>query len=146
MTHISLKEVSQLLLNRVLFALPENTSGFTSVSPVCSAAIGYRQTVNYLLQDNYQFENIEQFMAYLKSFTTATRNYAKHQLHWYRNQNSFLWLHPRGISQDYTEEVTKELDYWMHVPREEYEDMLTRQVICFLDHSNSRQDQRDETV
>jgi tRNA A37 N6-isopentenylltransferase MiaA len=112
-----------------LFALPDNTSGFTSVSPVCSAAIGYRQTVNYLLQDNYQFENIEQFMAYLKSFTTSTRNYAKHQLHWYRNQNSFLWLHPRGMSNDNMEEVTKELNHWMQVPREEYQDMLSQQVI-----------------
>jgi hypothetical protein len=138
--------VCKLLLDGLLFALPKNTSGFTSVSPSCSAAIGYRQTVNYLLQDNYLFDSTSQFKAFLRcglfapshesfawrSFTTATRNYAKLQLHWYHSQCSFLWLHPRrppGGHSDGNDGVTKELVHWMNVPREEYEEMIRQQVI-----------------
>lgn len=56
----------ELLLNKQIFYLPENTSGYTDVSPVISASIGYRQTINYLLQDDYQMNNSKQFSNYLR--------------------------------------------------------------------------------
>lgn len=67
-------------------------------------------------------------------FSTATRNYAKKQLHWYRNQESFLWLHPRRKpnSQQSNDRiinsVVKELHHWITSPREEYINMLNYQV------------------
>lgn len=132
-----MEEVCELLLNKQLFYLPENTSGYKNVCPVVSASIGYRQTVNYLLQDDYQYNNIIQFSKYLREFTTATRNYAKKQFHWYRNQNSFLWLHPRknhnfnhqeNNNDKLVDSIVDELYHWITVPKEEYLSILNQQV------------------
>ena len=86
-----LEEVSNLLLS----------SGLRVAAAAPSRAIGYRQTISYLVsramwwQEN-EGENsevaTEAFRAYLHGFMSATRGYAKQQLAWFRKEPHFEWV------------------------------------------------------
>ena len=143
-----LEEVTELYLQRHIAQLPRHTSGYaatkkeeTSVaSPTASAAIGYRQTLNYLCRPNYKDRDAKALVEYIECFATATRNYAKRQLHWYRKDANFLWIHdvPRANSGMLTTKkqpctasrrMAEELSYWAYeVTKEQYSNNLTAQV------------------
>eukprot|EP00605_Chrysophyceae_sp_TOSAG23-4_P002924 GSChrysophyteH1.ASY1.ANO1.3219.1 assembled CDS len=79
-----IQETASLLENGIL--TPETPS---------SKAIGYRQTIELLRQissHEHGDDGRRAFDTYLANFCTATRNYAKRQLHWYRKDSDFLWL------------------------------------------------------
>jgi len=116
-----LREVAALVLDR---RLAPNT--------VAAKAIGYRQTLEYLALSRAQ-RNSRAFREYLTSFTTATRNYAKRQLHWYRKDTSFLWMQIQRRRQDPAEDephrrVLRELCHWKDIGRYEYTRMVKHQV------------------
>ena len=101
MLHMGLvQEVAELVKSETL-------TPATSVSK----AIGYRQTIDYMakriaMQEQQRVHGTElglevdlkTFGEYIEGFATATRNYAKRQLHWYRQDKEFLWLQiNRGV-------------------------------------------------
>lgn len=66
-------------------------------------AIGYRQTISYLARralthcdaagdDVESYDATKSFRAYLDDFQTATRNYARQQIAWFRKEPSFHWV------------------------------------------------------
>ncbi|KAL4204633.1 hypothetical protein AMTRI_Chr01g132970 [Amborella trichopoda] len=57
-------------------------------------AIGYRQSMEYLLncrQDGGR-SSAGEFMAFLSDFQKASRNFAKRQMTWFRNEHIYQWL------------------------------------------------------
>lgn len=92
-----LKEVAQLLISRVV----STADG----SP--ARAIGYRQTIIYLLSraGTYATETaesateagdassaLESFRMYVDEFQQATRGYAKQQIQWFRKEPGYIWV------------------------------------------------------
>lgn len=76
-------------------------SGGLKVAPQApSRAIGYRQTIAYLVERalvSIGIEGIdkgrkEAFRDYLNQFMSATRGYAKQQMAWYRKDRRFRWV------------------------------------------------------
>eukprot|EP00262_Sarcandra_glabra_P007235 TRINITY_DN19913_c0_g1_i1.p1 TRINITY_DN19913_c0_g1~~TRINITY_DN19913_c0_g1_i1.p1 ORF type:complete len:150 (-),score=14.66 TRINITY_DN19913_c0_g1_i1:282-731(-) len=57
-------------------------------------AIGYRQAMEYLLQCRQQGgrSSAGEFYAFLLDFQKASRNFAKRQMTWFRNELIYHWL------------------------------------------------------
>ena len=114
------------------------------LTPMTTAAkaIGYRQTLEYLGEEIAREEDEDvnapsvAFRRYLANFATATRNYAKRQLQWYRKDMSFLWLRierPDAVASKTTEEepyrqVAREILHWNGLPASNYRQMIKHQV------------------
>lgn len=62
-------------------------------------AIGYRQTLDYLLRSDWKEKDEQAFFNYLDEFTTATRRYAKKQMQWFRRDEAFVFI-PVSLSED----------------------------------------------
>lgn len=87
-----LKEVAQLLISRAI----STADG----SP--ARAIGYRQTILYLLSRALQYsaagagtaksDAVDAFRAYVDDFQQATRGYAKQQIQWFRKEPGYIWV------------------------------------------------------
>jgi hypothetical protein len=74
-------------------------------------------------------------MFVLSNFATATRNYAKRQLHWYRKDDKFLWLQiarpdPAAQSTDRSPymRVAEEVQYWCRLPDNVYQKAIDNQM------------------
>ena len=67
-----------------------------------------------------------------RDFSTATRNYAKRQLNWYRKDKNFLFVRSRRhfvTNKALADEKTaEEVQHWATVPREEFDRAVTQQV------------------
>lgn len=157
-----LEEVTELYLKQHIVQLPRHTSGYAATkssrspssppsssssasvaSPTASTAIGYRQTVNYLCRLRYKDKDAHALMEYIEHFATATRNYAKRQLHWYRKDPNFLWLHDTSKVEPTSgvltgkkhqpcrasRRIAEEVYYWAYeVSKEQYSSGLNAQV------------------
>ena len=55
-------------------------------------AIGYRQTLEYLKRPNAKSNDTKSFLAYIDVFATATRQYAKKQMQWFRRDDEFAFV------------------------------------------------------
>lgn len=162
-----LEEVATLWTRKHVFQLPQHSSGFGHMAalsghsagvppcPTASAAIGYRQTVNFLCGATPQgqkerpkdrerarkkYRERKELVEYVDQFATATRNYAKRQLHWYRKDPNFLWIHDTGgTGSGASERIAKELYYWVYEsPRDCFESVLNQQVRVVLGHMCQR--------
>lgn len=118
-----LEEVTQLLLEDKL--RPEYT---------VSRAIGYRQTIEYLLNPSIQDNDWKAFRDFVVEFATATRNYARKQHNWYRRDKEFLFLTMNRSAAvtatstlDPYETVAQEIMHWIELPREEFDDHRQQQ-------------------
>ncbi|XP_004137218.1 tRNA dimethylallyltransferase 9 isoform X4 [Cucumis sativus] len=69
-------------------------SGLLPNSSSATKAIGYRQAMEYLLRCRQQGgrSSPEEFYAFLSEFQKASRNFAKRQLTWFRNERIYHWL------------------------------------------------------
>ena len=72
---------------------------------------------------------------YVKTFATATRNYAKRQLQWYRKDGAFLWLkidRRAGGVGDLApyRAVCAEITHWCSQPEDCFRLALRQQVRC----------------
>ncbi|KAA0059019.1 tRNA dimethylallyltransferase 9 [Cucumis melo var. makuwa] len=69
-------------------------SGLLPNSNSATKAIGYRQAMEYLLRCRQQGgrSSPEEFYAFLSEFQKASRNFAKRQLTWFRNERIYHWL------------------------------------------------------
>lgn len=87
-----LSEVGNLLLAR----------GFRVTETAPSRAIGYRQTIAYLLSRALRYidageteaasDAFNHFRQFVSDFQQSTRNYAKQQLSWFRKEPFFRWV------------------------------------------------------
>ncbi len=55
-------------------------------------AIGYRQTLQYLQRKDAKRNDTETFAKYIDDFATATRQYAKKQMQWFRRDGVFAFV------------------------------------------------------
>ncbi|XP_022142916.1 tRNA dimethylallyltransferase 9 isoform X2 [Momordica charantia] len=69
-------------------------SGLLPNSNSATRAIGYRQAMEYLLRCRQQGGRSSpgEFYAFLSEFQKASRNFAKRQLTWFRNEHIYHWL------------------------------------------------------
>ncbi|KAL6529680.1 tRNA dimethylallyltransferase 9 [Orobanche gracilis] len=67
--------------------LPPNSNSATR-------AIGYRQAMDYLLTSREQggWSSSKEFYRFLSEFQKASRNFAKRQLTWFRNEPIYQWI------------------------------------------------------
>jgi tRNA dimethylallyltransferase len=125
-----LKETAQLILNNTL-----------TPAELVTKAIGYRQAINYFTserpEDGFLSTSVNYdlfYLEFLRDFSTATRNYAKDQLKWYRKDASFLFtriyrnLRDKKSFQLSYEDKCEELLSLITLPREEYLELLDHQV------------------
>lgn len=64
-------------------------------------------------------------------FCTATRNYAKRQLNWYRKDKSFLFVRSRRRNMEKTaadHATSEEVLHWASVPRSTFDDAVSTQI------------------
>jgi tRNA A37 N6-isopentenylltransferase MiaA len=134
-------EIVDLFNRRHIYQLPQHTSGYanqskevtsTPPSPTASAAIGYRQTVNYLCREKFMEGDFRALLDYIDQFSKVTRNYAKRQMHWYRKDANFLWIHDTSNNNNdkSAQRVAEEIYHWTYmVSRSEYETSLNAQVL-----------------
>lgn len=114
------------------------------LAPNCTAAkaIGYRQTIEYLgysmrLESSESDGQLGIFRTFLADFATATRNYAKRQLQWYRKDKAFLWLkidRHDAVAKKCTEEepyrrVAREILHWNELPASNYRQLIKHQML-----------------
>ncbi|KAH9802329.1 hypothetical protein WN943_001532 [Citrus x changshan-huyou] len=68
--------------------------GLLPNSNSATRAIGYRQAMEYLLRCRQQggTSSTGEFYAFLAEFQKASRNFAKRQLTWFRNERIYHWL------------------------------------------------------
>eukprot|EP01041_Mallomonas_annulata_P010541 gene10541-21980_t len=100
---------------------------------VASKAIGYRQAIDYLCNPHWINDDNEALLSFLKTLCTATRNYAKRQMAWYRGDSAFLWINSivnttsTSTESDITNNTFEELIFWFNAPRDVYEQTITKQ-------------------
>jgi len=81
-------ETTQLYLNG---SLPEDGQQ--------TRAIGYRQTLDYLLRSDWKEKDKDAFSNYFNEFTGATRRYSKKQMQWFRKDDAFVFI-PISMSEE----------------------------------------------
>jgi tRNA dimethylallyltransferase len=69
-------------------------------------AIGYRQTLDYLLRKDAKMGDYAAFLSFVDDFATATRQYAKKQMQWFRKDTEFAFI-PIDIECNKTDRVKK---------------------------------------
>jgi tRNA dimethylallyltransferase len=97
-------------------------------------AIGYRQTLDYLRHclsekdDGTMESEDDAFDFYLRSFTTATRQYAKTQMSWFRKDKDFMFIPiPLGMTKtDRVDSAVRAIESLCQLSRSEYEHELHR--------------------
>ncbi|RDX98934.1 tRNA dimethylallyltransferase 9, partial [Mucuna pruriens] len=69
-------------------------TGLHPNSNSATKAIGYRQAMEYLLRCRQQGgqSSVGEFYQFLSEFQKASRNFAKRQLTWFRNEHIYHWL------------------------------------------------------
>lgn len=55
-------------------------------------AIGYRQALEYLQRSDARNDDHESLATFIDNFATATRQYAKKQMQWFRRDNEFVFI------------------------------------------------------
>ncbi|KAL0443588.1 UNVERIFIED_CONTAM: tRNA dimethylallyltransferase 9 [Sesamum latifolium] len=68
--------------------------GLLPNSNSATRAIGYRQAMDYLLMAREQggWSSSKEFFSFLSEFQKASRNFAKRQLTWFRNEPIYQWI------------------------------------------------------
>jgi tRNA A37 N6-isopentenylltransferase MiaA len=94
-----LTEVTELLCKGHL-RLPQRGSFSKSVAEISTLSIGYRQSAEFLTAltnlpadpsvDQSEFNRA--FVNFVRQFGSASRNYAKYQMQWFRRDEDFIWL------------------------------------------------------
>ncbi|KAK4373949.1 hypothetical protein RND71_004626 [Anisodus tanguticus] len=69
-------------------------SGLLPNSNSATRAIGYRQAMEYLLRcrENGGWSSVGDFYGFLSEFQKASRNFAKRQMTWFRNEQIYEWI------------------------------------------------------
>jgi len=90
---------------------------------MAAKAIGYRQSLEYLGRPGPRDDDEDAFVAFLEQFTTATRQYAKKQMQWFRRDSEFVFV-PVDVGAEKSERVRRtaeEIERMLSLSREEYD-------------------------
>ncbi|XP_047096434.1 tRNA dimethylallyltransferase 9-like [Lolium rigidum] len=73
---------------------PNMDSASRAMGYSASRAIGYRQTMEYLLQcrENGGNSSPQEFLEFLAKFQQTSRNFSKRQMTWFRNEKIYQWV------------------------------------------------------
>lgn len=55
-------------------------------------AIGYRQTMEYLMRSEWRRGDVGALKEYIQGFAAVSRRYAQQQTKWFRSEQAFEWL------------------------------------------------------
>jgi tRNA dimethylallyltransferase len=89
------KEVDERCEQMIQRGLLEETTDLACTGrlpDMAARAIGYRQTLDYLEKREIPDHDTGSFLEYLKDFTTATRQYSKRQMQWFRRDKNFTFV------------------------------------------------------
>jgi tRNA dimethylallyltransferase len=67
-------------------------SGAMSAESQVARAIGYRQALRYLRREDARRNDVDAFVAFVEDFMSATRQYAKKQMQWFRRDDEFAFV------------------------------------------------------
>jgi len=67
-------------------------SGALTTESQITRAIGYRQALQYLRREGARRNDIEALTAFMDEFMSATRQYAKKQMQWFRRDDEFAFI------------------------------------------------------
>lgn len=90
---------------------------------MAAKAIGYRQTLDYLQRENPIDGDQDAFQVYLEEFATATRQYGKRQMQWFRRDDEFVFV-PVSSTLNHVDRVraaTDEMMRLINMPRNDYD-------------------------
>jgi tRNA dimethylallyltransferase len=73
-------------------------------------AIGYRQALEYLLRTDAKMNDTDAFLSFVDDFATATRQYAKKQMQWFRKDPEFAFI-PVDMQCNKSERVDQAAEY-----------------------------------
>lgn len=73
-------------------------------------AIGYRQALEYLLRTDAKMNDTDAFLSFVDDFATATRQYAKKQMQWFRKDPEFAFI-PVDMQCNKSERVNQAAEY-----------------------------------
>jgi tRNA dimethylallyltransferase len=59
---------------------------------MAAKAIGYRQVLDYLGREGPKDNDYDAFLEFLEDFTTATRQYSRRQVQWFRKDEQFVFV------------------------------------------------------
>jgi len=86
-------ERCEQMLQRGLLRETTELSLAGALPDMATKSIGYRQTLEYLTRQGYARESdTDCFWQYVKDFTTATRQYSKRQMQWFRKDKHFVFV------------------------------------------------------
>ncbi|XP_050219023.1 tRNA dimethylallyltransferase 9 isoform X2 [Mercurialis annua] len=101
-------------------------------------AIGYRQAMEYILQFRQQGgSSTGEFYAFLSEFQKASRNFAKRQMTWFRNEHIYHWV-----------DASKPLDKVLNFIYDAYHDQTGSLVVpesLRMDKSNQQENRQLKT-
>jgi tRNA dimethylallyltransferase len=89
-------------------------------------AIGYRQALSYLLRTDAKMNDSDAFLSFVDDFATATRQYAKKQMQWFRKDPEFAFI-PVDMQCNKSERVDQAAKYiadMCQMPREQFDEQL----------------------
>lgn len=97
-----------------------------SMPDMAARAIGYRQVISYLNDDSSVTSEEERFDQFLNDFTTATRQYSKRQMSWFRKDKEFVFVPVtlNSTKSDRVEGAAAVIQKYCQMSREEYEQNL----------------------
>ena len=81
-------------------------TGVLQTESQVSRAIGYRQTLEYLTRAGAKSNDGPALLAFVDDFSTATRQYAKKQMQWFRREKDFAFI-PVNMDEEKDERVEK---------------------------------------
>ena len=93
---------------------------------MAARAIGYRQVLNYLNDSSSATSEEDRFDQFLNDFSTATRQYSKKQMSWFRKDKEFIFV-PVALDAVKTDRVALAagaIQNYCQMTREEYERKL----------------------
>lgn len=110
------------------------TNYFLPVDSPMIKSIGYRQAIKYLVSTPPPLDYAA-FLDFLQDFATATRNYAKQQINWYRRDKEFLFTkifrekQKKETFQRSYKVVMQELLTLLSFSKEEHQKLLEDQLL-----------------
>ena len=106
---------------------------------MAARAIGYRQTLQYLEREDPKDGDQDAFQEYLNQFSTATRQYSKKQMQWFRKDQSFVFV-PVAMEDSKAarvEQAAKAIEGMVRLSRDDYDQQ------CFAQDSVSTKTRKE---
>ncbi|KAJ7948724.1 tRNA dimethylallyltransferase 9 [Quillaja saponaria] len=113
-------------------------AGLDPNSNSATRAIGYRQAMEYLLRCRHQGgrSSVGDFYHFLSDFQKASRNFAKRQMTWFRNEHMYHWL-------DASKPLEKVLDFIYASYHDESETLVVPETLRMRKDIRNRREESE---